>query len=111
MSKKLNTTAIQNELPGQSVFFKPSNKQDDKEINKQPVRSVRDVRNVRGVRGVRLPTKRERKRHPFDIYRDQLESLQRMKNEFGIQNGEIRTMSAMVREALDQYIRNNAKHK
>ena len=108
MSKKLNTSAIQNELSGQSVFFKqkPSSLPDKKlpeESNMSKVHSVRDVRNVRGVR---LPTKRERKRHPFDIYRDQLEKLQQMKSEYMMKTGEMKSMSEMVREALDNYIDN-----
>ena len=109
MSKKLNTSAIQNELTGQSVFFKQKHsslpdKNLPEESNMSKVRSVRDVRNVRGVR---LSTKRERKRHPFDIYRDQLEKLQQMKSDYMMKTGEMKSMSEMVREALDNYIENN----
>ena len=108
MSKKLNTSAIQNELSGQSVFFKEKSislpdKKLPEESNLPEVRSVRDVRDVRGVR---LSTKRERKRHPFDIYRDQLEKLQQMKSEYMMKTGEMKSMSEMVREALDNYIDN-----
>jgi len=104
MSKKLNTSAIQNELSGQSVFFKekPISLPEESDLSK--VHSVRDVRDVRGVR---LPTKRERKRHPFDIFRDQLEKLQQMKSEYMMKTGEMKSMSEMVREALDNYIENN----
>ncbi len=108
MSKKLNTAAIQNELTGQSVFFKeksisPSVKKSLEEFKLSDVRRVRDVRDVRGVR---LPIKRERKRHPFDIYRDQLEKLQQMKSDYMMKTGEMKSMSEMVREALDNYIDN-----
>jgi hypothetical protein len=100
MSKKLDTTAIQNELSGQSVFFQ----QQKHESNNEKEESVRPVRNVRDVR---TPTKRERKRHPFDIYRDQLERLQQMKTAYMMKTGEILSMSAMVRDALDEYINKN----
>ena len=108
MSKKLNTSAIQNELSGQSVFFKdktisPAAEKSSEELN---ISKVRSVRNVRDVRGVRLSTKRERKRHPFDIYRDQLEKLQQMKSDYMMKTGEMKSMSEMVREALDTYIDN-----
>jgi hypothetical protein len=63
---------------------------------------VRDVRDVRGVLPVRLP-KRVLKRHPFDIYADQLERLKDLKAQ-AMRRGEEASMSRMVREALDQYI-------
>lgn len=104
MSKKLNVSSIQNELSGQSVFFQPKEIQISQIDNDD---SVREVRNVRDVRGVRTPNKRERKRHPFDIYRDQLEQLQQMKTAHMMRAGEMRSMSEMVREALDDYIKKN----
>jgi hypothetical protein len=111
MKKKLNVAAIQNELTGQSVFFnaKPASPSDEKLLEgskKSRVRSGRDVRDVRPVRAVRQPTKRERKRHPFDIYRDQLEKLQQLKSEYMMKTGEMKSMSEMVRDALDSYIKN-----
>jgi len=50
-----------------------------------------------------LGTKREIKRHSFEFYRDQLPKLKRLKAEFMIR-GEDKSMSAMVREAVDTYI-------
>ena len=104
MTKKLNSASIQNELSGQSVFFQHQEKQKSQIDNDE---SVREVRNVRDVRGVRTPTKRERKRHPFDIYYDQLQQLQQMKTAHMMLAGEMRSMSEMVREALDDYIKKN----
>ena len=108
MNKKLNTSAIQNELSGQSVFFKekpisPAIEKLPKESIESEVRSVREVRDVRDVRPF---VKRERKRHPFDIYRDQLEKLQQMKSEYMMKTGDMKSMSEMVREALDLFIEN-----
>lgn len=67
-----------------------------------PVPLVPPVRDVRGVLPVRLP-KRMMKRHPFEIYADQLESLKDLKAR-AMRQGEEASMSRMVREALDQYI-------
>ena len=90
MSKKqLNTSIVLNELKGGSVFFQKEN------TPEPPVRNVRPVR----------PTaKRERKRHPFEIYRDQLDTLQQLKSDHMMGTGEMKSMSEMVREALDTYI-------
>jgi len=109
MNKKLNTSAIQNELSGQSVFFKekPISHADEKPMEESKTSDVRTVREVRNVRDVRPLIKRERKRHPFDIYRDQLEKLQQMKSEHMMKTGEMKSMSEMVREALDFFIENN----
>jgi len=101
MNKKLNTASIQNELSGQSVFFL------NKENTERKTEVKESVRDVRDVRGVRTDTKRERKRHPFDIYHDQLQQLQQMKTAHMMQTGALRSMSEMVREALDDYIKKN----
>ena len=93
MSKKqLDTSGVLNELKSGSVFFQKE------KPTKQPVRPVRTVRPVRSL------TKREIKRHPFEIYRDQLESFQKLKSEHMMNTGDIKSMSEMVREALDTYI-------
>ena len=94
--KKLNTSPILNELKQGSVFFQ---KEGDE---KPPVRAVQEERDVRPVCS---PAKRERKRHPFDIYRDQLETLIQMKSAYMMKTGEMKSMSEMVREALDSYIK------
>lgn len=49
-------------------------------------------------------TKRKiKKRHPFDIYEDQIEALKKRSIEEQMQGG-IGSQSAMVREALDAYL-------
>jgi hypothetical protein len=98
MSKKqLDTAGILNELKGGSVFFQ-------KAVEPQPsAGDVREERDVRSVRPVRSAVKRERKRHPFDIYRDQLETLVDLKSRYMMETGEMKSMSEMVREALDKY--------
>ena len=101
--KKLNTSGVLNELSGQSVFFQ----RDQSPGSKEQSESISQV--DKPVRPVRLPTKRERKRHPFDIYRDQLETLLQLKSRHMMEKGEMKSMSEMVREALDTYIQ--TKHK
>ncbi len=44
-----------------------------------------------------------KKRHPFDIYEDQIEELKRLSLEDRMQGG-FGSQSAMVREALEDYI-------
>src|SRR5438067_2008156 len=69
-----------------------------------PVPLVRDVRPV-------PPRKRVMKqRHPFDIYLDQYESLQKLALEERKQGG-VGSMSAMVRQALDTLIEIKTKQK
>lgn len=74
-----------------------------------PVRGVLDVRDEPpglAVPPVR-PAKRIRRRHPFDIYEDQLECLKELKTR-AMRRGEETSMSRMVREALDAYLDKNA---
>lgn len=73
-----------------------------------PVRGVLDVRDERSGLPVpagrpAFPPKRPLKRHPFDIYADQLERLKALKAQ-AMRRGEEASMSRMVREALEQYI-------
>jgi len=71
-----------------------------------PVRGVLDVRDE--PRGLPVPpvrpAKRIRRRHPFDIYEDQLERLKELKLQ-AMRRGEEASMSRMVREALDAYLK------
>lgn len=51
------------------------------------------------------PSRRKiKQRHPFDIYQDQYEELRRISFE-QIAQGGIGSMSAMVREAIDLYLK------
>jgi hypothetical protein len=44
-----------------------------------------------------------KKRHPFDIFEDQIEALKKRSSEDQMQGG-IGSQSAMVREAVDDYL-------
>lgn len=61
---------------------------------------------VRPVRDVPSPASSRRKiktRHPFDIYEDQVEELRQLALEDRMRGG-VGSQSAMVREAIDDYI-------
>ena len=87
----------------------PAAPANDPVLGVPPVRGVLDVRDeppgllVPPVR----PPKRIRRRHPFDIYEDQLERLKDLKTR-AMRRGEESSMSRMVREALDAYLDKNA---
>ena len=68
----------------------------------KPVRAVRGVREDRPI-STSSPTKREIKRHAFEIYRDQLHRLQNLKLD-KMKQGENASMSEMVRTAIDDYL-------
>jgi len=65
-------------------------------VASQPVPPVRDVLPV-------LSRRKIKSRHPFDIYEDQNESLRQLSLEDRKRGGQ-GSMSAMVREALDDYV-------
>ena len=64
-----------------------------------PVHPVLPVRDVRPDQAVRRKIK---SRHPFDIYEDQADTLKQLSIEDRMRGG-AGSMSAMVREALDDY--------
>ena len=104
MKKKLMTQTIADELRGNSVFF-PRNES-------KPSNPVPPVRVVPPVPSASAQTKQRRvmkQRHPFDIYQDQYESLQQLSLEERKQGG-IGSMSAMVREAIDELIAKRRKN-
>lgn len=66
----------------------------------EPVRPVPPVRDVLAMPANRRKIK---SRHPFDIYEDQVETLKQLSVEDRMRGG-TGSMSAMVREALDEFI-------
>jgi hypothetical protein len=73
--------------------------------SERPVRVDDPVRPVRSERPERS-IKREIKRHSFEFYRDQIDRLQEVKIAY-MRSGEMRSMSAIVREAIDDYLERN----
>ena len=79
---------------------KPSKSGESKQVTPvvaQPVPPVRDVLPVQAGR------RKIKSRHPFDIYEDQNDTLKQLSLEDRKRGGQ-GSMSAMVREALDDYI-------
>ena len=68
--------------------------------NEHPVRPVRVTSSPDSVEP---PRKREIRRHSFEFYRDQIDRLRELRIEV-MKSGREASMSAMVREALDDYI-------
>ena len=66
-------------------------------------RAERPERSDVPERTVRVLTKkREIRRHSFEVYSDQVLKLSQLKTEY-MMTGELKSMSAMVREAIDKY--------
>lgn len=105
MKKQLNATGMVSELRGGSAFFKdrvPQRPIPDAQTSKT-VRSYRRTTVRTDGQTVSQPTQRRTKRHPFEIYADQLKRLQSIKAK-AMMGGETLSMSEMVREAIDQYL-------
>lgn len=72
-----------------------------------PERAERPERNVRVLQKptetLTKPQRREIRRHSFEIFIDQVTSFQEMRIR-RMKEGELKSMSSMVREALDEYI-------
>ena len=64
---------------------------------------VLPVRPVRGVPSAITGRRKIKSRHPYDIYEDQAEELKQLAIEDRMRGG-AGSMSAMVREAIDDYI-------
>jgi hypothetical protein len=102
--KKLDTTNVLNELKNGSVFFQGEN---NLEKSERPVRPDDSERGDGPERPVRIEKKkREIRRHSYEIYQDQVLKLQQLKVEF-MMKGELKSMSSMVRDAIDSYLDNN----
>jgi hypothetical protein len=121
MSKKLNITGITNDLEG-SAFFPSKSvpspiQKTNTAVKKEPLPEKKEIKEktpVPLVPPVRVeppvlpvpPNSKKRvmkQRHPFDIYQDQYESLKDLALEDRKQGG-LGSMSAMVREAIDELI-------
>lgn len=117
MSKKnLNTDAIANELQGASLFFqRPTSPavQRPKETvfevkNERMNERSDDQSNERTIVQIEKPSRRVI-RHTFDIYRDQLISLQQLQIGVMTRGRRKPKLGRMVQKALDLYISREMK--
>src|SRR5712692_10803056 len=113
MTKKLNTLSITNELEG-SAFF-PSKQQSTTPVlekplmqEEQPHQPTSERENARPP--VRPNGKRIITRNSFEIYEDQMDSLRKHSLQEKME-GKIGSMSQMVREAIDTYLKKSAATK
>jgi hypothetical protein len=113
MSKKLDITGITNELSEGSAFFRSAPKVEERQV---PSPSP-----VRPPRARALPSQQEPKTRPdaqdrplirrtFDLFEDQLDYLTRESLESRLA-GKEGSMNAMVREALDAWIKDRKTSK
>lgn len=109
MKKKLNTTAITNDLSGASLFFPnratsqsaaPSPAQQPMPSTGAGAQSVRtNARTDERPNGKRIIT-----RNSFEVYEDQMDALRELSYQEK-RLGKLGSMSAMVREAIDTYLK------
>ena len=121
MKKTLNISQISSELTGGSAFFPgyqkpqvsptpppvvPSPQVETQPIQVKPPEPERsNARPPERVKGKRIIT-----RNSFETYEDQMDSLRRLAYREKME-GKIGSMSAMVREAIDEYLEKRSKEK
>ena len=131
MKKQLNTDAIANELRELSPFFQrrpeppaaeqakqhssppPAGLPPDQAVHgheNQPSRTGSTPRTARTPRTASLPAKRHMKRHAFEIYHDQYDSLVHLAAQERMAGGG-GSMSQMIREALDRLIAERSRER
>jgi hypothetical protein len=115
MTKKLNITAITNELEG-SAFF-PSKKTPSVSPTPPPVVNIPTREPKQQVtERANAPTdqrpngKRIITRNSFEIYEDQMGSLRTLSYQEKME-GKLGSMSGMVREAIDNYLQKRTPRK
>lgn len=130
MSKKLNISAITNELSQGSAFFRPAKPQPSKQeeppppppmsspvstgssAQKNPSPQADQPAPVRPNERTseRPQARRIITRNSFEIYEDQMDALRKLSFEEKMQ-GKLGSMSHMVREAIDTYLRHRTTGK
>jgi hypothetical protein len=119
MTKKLNTDAITSELAESAFFRRPQREQPETSTptplpenqivqEKQADQSTPERENARTP--VRPNGKRIITRNSFETYEDQMDSLRKLSLQEKME-GKIGSMSQMVREAIDDYLKKRASSK
>jgi hypothetical protein len=108
MKKSLDTSSIVNELKGASSYFARAREEKQKKEETKPAAAPQGVPipvPPYGVPRTPVPPKRiMRQRQPFDIFEDQYQELKHIADDERSQ-GLPGSMSRMVREAIDEYLR------
>ena len=114
MKKQLNVDRIQSELRGGSAFFPgyrggpspaPAAEASDPQVSERSGEEANDRSPGRSFARtpVRQPTRRIITRNSFEIYEDQMEALRKRSFQEKLA-GQVGSMSAMVRSAIDTYL-------
>lgn len=114
MKKQLNVDRIQSELRGGSAFFPgyqggpspaPSVEASEPQVAEEPDGRANDRSPGRSFARtpVRDPARRIITRNSFEIYEDQMDALRRLSFQEKMA-GQVGSMSAMVRAAIDSYL-------
>jgi hypothetical protein len=115
MKKQLNVDRIQSELRGGSAFFPgyrgsaspaPPAAAPEPQASGQPDGRANDRSPGRAFARtpVRQPARRIITRNSFEIYEDQMDALRRLSFQEKME-GKVGSMSAMVRAAIDTYLK------
>ena len=119
MTKKLNVDAITNELAESAFFRRPQQEQSERDkstpLPEKPItqkeQSLQDIpERVNARSPVRPNGKRIITRNSFEIYEDQMDSLRKISLQEKME-GKIGSMSQMVREAIDAYLKEKSSSK
>lgn len=104
MKKRLNEDQIVNELRGNSAYFTaPPAESTSIYAPNERTDTPYDRTDEAHVRSYDR-TPRRTKRHSFEIYEDQLQSLRRLSAQATL-DGQPQSMSEMVRTALDHFLK------
>jgi hypothetical protein len=119
MTKKLNTDAITSELAESAFFRRPPREQPETSTptplpenqivqEKQADQATSERMNARSP--VRPNGKRIITRNSFETYEDQMDALRKLSLQEKME-GKIGSMSQMVREAIDDYLKKRTSSK
>jgi len=119
MTKKLNTAAITSELAESAFFRRPQREQPETSTHtplpeNQIVQEKQANQSTPGRENARTPVRPHGKRiitrNSFETYEDQMDSLRKLSLQEKME-GKIGSMSQMVREAIDDYLKKRAPSK
>jgi hypothetical protein len=119
MKKKLNVESIANELEESAFFRRPEGEQPEVDkstpLPKKPIVQENQPNNdmperVNARTPVRQSGKRIITRNSFEIYEDQMDSLRKISFHEKME-GKLGSMSQMVRDAIDNYLKEKTSTK
>ncbi len=114
MSKKLNIAGVASELRGASAFFPSYKKPDSPTPPEQPDKVPEQPKPTPERSNARTPVRPNGKRiitrNSFEIYEDQMDALRKLSLQEKME-GKLGSMSQMVRDAIDAYLKEKSSSK